>query len=113
MTDTNSKHFSFALPLIDFTKLQSIRYTEPAFGMGLFAKEKRPLPPTCPTDDIIPVHLFDGSAAARDIIMAWTYKFDEVLDPCAIHDALTQLFQMDGWRKFSGRFRPRVSHHQG
>lgn len=82
-----------------------------ALNMPFFAKKKRQLPPTVATDDIIPVHLFDGSAAARNITMVWTFKFDDILDPCAIHDALTQLFQMDGWRKFSGRLRLRVSGH--
>ena len=73
------------------------------------AKETRQLPPTVATDEVLPVHMFDGSSAARGIILVWTYKFDDILDPHKIHDALTTLFQMPGWRKFSGRFRPRAS----
>lgn len=77
-----------------------------------YKKEQPQLPELVETDEIIPVHLFDDTAAARGIVLVWTYKFDNVLDPEKLHAALTQLFQMDGWRKFSGRFRYRVSQVQ-
>ncbi|KAH8817507.1 hypothetical protein F5884DRAFT_897142 [Xylogone sp. PMI_703] len=72
-----------------------------------FFKKKPPLPKVVETDDIIPVHLFDDSSAARGIVVVWTYKFEDVLDPDKLHAALSQLFQMDGWRRLSGRFRYR------
>ena len=72
-------------------------------------KEQRQLPPIVPTDEVIPVHLFDDSAAARRIVLVWTFKFADVLDPFKLHAALSHLFQMEGWRRFSGRFRYRVS----
>ena len=75
-------------------------------------KEQRSMPPIDPADDVIPVHLFDDMSAARGIVMVWTWKFHDVLDPHKLHDALSQLFQMDGWKKFSGRFRYRVSTHR-
>ncbi|RDW94993.1 hypothetical protein BP5796_00756 [Coleophoma crateriformis] len=71
-------------------------------------KEQRQLPPIVPTDEVIPVHLFDDSAAARGIVLVWTFKFADVLDPSKLHAALSHLFQMEGWRRFSGRFRYRV-----
>lgn len=70
--------------------------------------QKPQLPQLVETDDIIPVHLFDDSAAARGIVFVWTYKFDDVLDPEKLHAALEKLFTMDGWRRFGGRFRYRV-----
>ncbi|KAI5461932.1 hypothetical protein BGZ63DRAFT_463085 [Mariannaea sp. PMI_226] len=75
--------------------------------LPFFSNQQRPLPEIVETDDIIPVHLFDDSAAARGIVLVWTYKFDDVLDPDRLHVALSELFQMDGWRRFSGRFRYR------
>ncbi|KAK7416679.1 hypothetical protein QQZ08_011914 [Neonectria magnoliae] len=75
--------------------------------LPFFKNEQRPLPDIVETDEIIPVHLFDDSAAARGIVLVWTYKFDDVLDPDKLYAALSQLFQMNGWRRFSGRFRYR------
>jgi hypothetical protein len=75
-------------------------------------KEERPQPPVNPTDEVFPVHLFDDSAAARGIFAVWQFKFDDVLDPDKLNEALSQLFQMDGWRKLGGRFRYRVSNAQ-
>ena len=76
--------------------------------LPFFKDEQRPLPETVETDDVIPVHLFDDSSAARGIVLVWTFKFDDVLDPDKLHTALSELFQMEGWRRFSGRFRYRV-----
>jgi len=81
--------------------------------LPFYKKEQPQLPELVETDDIIPVHLFDDSAAARGIVLVWTYKFDDVLDPDKLHVALSQLFQMEGWRRFSGRFRYRVRQRQG
>lgn len=78
-------------------------------NLPFIRKEQRPLPAIVPTDEVIPVHLFDDSAAARGIVLVWTFKFDEILDPKSLHAALSELLQMDGWRRFSGRFRYRVS----
>ena len=81
-------------------------------NLPFFRKEARPLPPVFPTDEVIPVHLFDDSAAARGIVLVSTYKFDDVLDPCKLHTSLSHLFQMEGWRRFGGRFRYRVSNRK-
>lgn len=78
-------------------------------NLPFFKKEPRPLPATIATDEVIPVHLFDDSAAARGIVIVSTYKFDEVLDSDKLYRSLSQLFQMPGWRRFGGRFRYRVS----
>lgn len=70
------------------------------------------MPAVVSTDEVIPVHLFDDSSATRGIVLVWTFQFDDVLDPDKLHSALSQLFEMDGWRRFSGRFRYRVSNLQ-
>ncbi|KAF4456164.1 hypothetical protein F53441_1648 [Fusarium austroafricanum] len=74
--------------------------------LPIFKKEEpRPLPDTVESDDIIPVHLFDDSAAARGIVLVWTFRFEDALNPQKLHDALSELFHMDGWRRLGGRFR--------
>ncbi|KAF5667261.1 hypothetical protein FHETE_5964 [Fusarium heterosporum] len=71
-----------------------------------FFKGKTPPPtPNFPSDDVIPVHLFDDSAAARGIVLVWTFQFEDVLNPQNLHDSLSALFDLPGWRKLGGRFR--------
>jgi hypothetical protein len=66
------------------------------------------MPETVKSDDVIPVHLFDDSAAARGIVLVWTFRFEDILNPQKLRDALSGLFGMDGWRRLSGRFRMQV-----
>ncbi|KAG4255868.1 hypothetical protein FPRO04_11539 [Fusarium proliferatum] len=70
-------------------------------------EEQRPLPDAVESDDIIPVHLFDDTAAARGIVLVWTLQFEDILNPHKLNDALSELFGMDGWRRLGGRFRQR------
>lgn len=70
---------------------------------------RRSAPPTVPTDEVAPVHLFDDTATLRGITMMWTFKFDEVLDADKLGNSLSELFQMEGWRKLGGRLRRRVN----
>lgn len=73
-----------------------------------FRKSSRPLPAVVLTDEVVPVHLFDDTSALRSINMVWTFRFEEVLDPEKLNQSLSQLFQMEGWRKLGGRYRCRV-----
>lgn len=66
------------------------------------------MPQTDLSDEVVPVHIFDDTSALRPIVLVWLFRFDEVLDPDKLNDALSRLFQMDGWRKLGGRFRRRV-----
>ncbi|KAF4998687.1 hypothetical protein FGRMN_3013 [Fusarium graminum] len=71
-----------------------------------FFKGNVPPPtPNFPSDDVIPVHFFDDSAAARGIVLVWTFQFEDVLNPQKLHDSLSELFKIQGWRKLAGRFR--------
>ncbi|KAH6607025.1 hypothetical protein Trco_003338 [Trichoderma cornu-damae] len=78
------------------------------FLHGLFdLGPQRSRPPTVPTDEIAPLHLFDDTATLRAFTLMWTFKFEEVLDADKLGSSLSQLFQMDGWRKLGGRIRLR------
>ncbi|KAH6874790.1 hypothetical protein B0T10DRAFT_498562 [Thelonectria olida] len=72
----------------------------------LFGREPQG-PPVVPSDDVIPVHLFDDTLALRDYTLIWTFKFDEVLDADLLGESLSRLFEMEGWRKLGGRLRLR------
>lgn len=61
-----------------------------------------------PTDEVVPVHLFDDTGTLRRYTLMWTFRFDEVLDADKLGNALSELFQMEGWRKLGGRIRRRV-----
>lgn len=75
------------------------------FGLG----PRRSAPPIVPTDEIAPVHLFDDTGTMRGFTLMWTFKFDEVLDADKLGSSLSELFQMEGWRKLGGRIRRRVN----
>ncbi|KAI8633244.1 hypothetical protein F5Y19DRAFT_294609 [Xylariaceae sp. FL1651] len=72
-----------------------------------FYHARQPEPPVVPTDEVVPVHLFDDTSTLRRVIMVWMFRFEEVLEPEKLKDALSQLFQREGWRKLGGRYRRR------
>lgn len=61
-----------------------------------------------PTDEIVPMHVFDDLAGYRTTSVAWTCRFDEVLDGSKLQDGMRKLLEMDGWRKLGGRLRKTV-----
>jgi hypothetical protein len=68
----------------------------------------RPRPPL-PSDDIVyPVHMLDDSKLARGIVLAWTLRFDDVLDVDKLHVSLSRLLEIGDWRKIGGRLRLKV-----
>ncbi|PTB70186.1 hypothetical protein BBK36DRAFT_1173457 [Trichoderma citrinoviride] len=78
-------------------------YLSKLLGLG----PKRRAPAIVPTDEVVPLHLFDDTATLREFTLMWTFKFDQVLDADKLGDSLSQLFQMEGWRKLGGRIRLR------
>ncbi|KAF4446832.1 hypothetical protein F53441_9536 [Fusarium austroafricanum] len=66
---------------------------------------KRPQMPPVPTDDILLMHPFDDTEFMRECTLLWTTRFDEVLDGDKLNEALSKLFEMDGWRRLGGRLR--------
>lgn len=57
------------------------------------------------TDYVYPTHMMDNLSMLRQMIMAWTMHFDEVLDPNKLHNSLTELLQIDDWKKLGGRLK--------
>lgn len=76
----------------------------------LFGAARSP-PPRVETDDIYPVHMLDDTKTLRGIVVTWTLRFDDVLDPVKLHKSLLQLLEMGDWRKIGGRLRMKVVDH--
>ncbi|CVK96765.1 uncharacterized protein FMAN_11094 [Fusarium mangiferae] len=72
---------------------------------SLMGAPKRPQFPTVPTDEVLPMHPFDDTPFMRKCPMLWTIRFDEILDADILNEALSKLFEMDGWRRLGGRIR--------
>ncbi|ORY09327.1 hypothetical protein BCR34DRAFT_589431 [Clohesyomyces aquaticus] len=71
----------------------------------LFGASQRTSPPPIETDDVYPVHMLDDSKSLRDIVVAWTLRFDDVLDSEKLHSSLLRLLEIGDWRKLGGRLR--------
>ncbi|CAG7559057.1 unnamed protein product [Fusarium equiseti] len=55
------------------------------------------------SDHVYPTHMMDNLSMLRQMIMAWTMRFDDVLDPSQLHQSLTELLQIGDWKKLGGR----------
>jgi hypothetical protein len=75
----------------------------------LGASPARIPPPRIESDDIYPVHLLDDTKALRNIVVTWTLRFNDVLDPEKLHASLSGLLEIGDWRKVGGRLRLKVS----
>ncbi|KAH0435756.1 hypothetical protein CcaCcLH18_04710 [Colletotrichum camelliae] len=59
-----------------------------------------------PSDDVIPLHHFDDNPILRKIVVNFMLKFDDVLDPERLREALERVVtREDGWRKLTARLR--------
>ena len=65
-------------------------------------------PPVHDDDVVYPLHMLDDSKTLRSIVVAWTLRFDEVLDVEKLYDSLSRLLEIDDWRMIGGRLRLRV-----
>ena len=72
-----------------------------------------PLHPRVPSDEVIPVFFFDDTPFFRNAHGCCTLRFNDVLDATQLHAALARLLEIDGWRKFGGRFRLNVGTSHG
>jgi len=59
-------------------------------------------------DEVIPAFVLDDTPTNRGIMMSWTMKFDDVLDPEKLHSSLERLLSIGNWRKIGGRLRLNV-----
>lgn len=55
-----------------------------------------------------PVHFIDPTPILRDSIITYTFRYNCILEPAKLHDALTRLLKAEDWRKLSGRLRRNV-----
>jgi hypothetical protein len=76
---------------------------------GLFGvNPQRGQLPKVESDYVYPTSLLDDTYLFRDLILTWTFCFNDVLDPEKLHSSLTRLLEIGDWRKFGGRLRLNV-----
>ena len=66
-------------------------------------------PPAQDSDIVYPVHMLDDSKTLRNIVVAWTLRFDDVLDADKLRVSLSQLLEISDWKKLGGRLRLKVA----
>lgn len=74
----------------------------------LGSKPQRQLP-VVEGDEIFPTGVLDDVKMYREIMLAWTYCFNDVLDANKLHTSLSKLLEIGDWRKLGGRLRLNVS----
>jgi hypothetical protein len=75
----------------------------------LFFGQKPTRPATISTDTIIPLHSLDDNFIYRAIVLDFTLRFDDVLDPEKLRTALARLMGLGNWRKLGARLRMNVN----
>ncbi|KAI1378576.1 hypothetical protein F4677DRAFT_371387 [Hypoxylon crocopeplum] len=65
---------------------------------------KRP-PLTIASDTVVPLHRFDDTPVNRMVIVEFTMRFDDVLDPDKLRLSLEKLLSRRDWRKLGARLR--------
>ncbi|KAF4619080.1 hypothetical protein G7Y89_g14770 [Cudoniella acicularis] len=72
--------------------------------MGVFQSKPVQLA-TVPTDAIVPVHSLDDTPVFRSMVLEFTLRFDDVLDPLKLRESLAQLLEIGDWKKLGARLR--------
>ncbi len=70
--------------------------------------QKRAPPASVPTDTVIPMHFFDDNWVNRSILLDFTLRFDDVLNPEKLRNALVRLMELGHWKKLGARLRQNV-----
>ncbi|KAI7259165.1 hypothetical protein KC345_g10385 [Hortaea werneckii] len=74
--------------------------------MNLFRSKPQPQPPPkVPSDEVIPLHSLDDQFYTRALVLHFFSRFDDVLDPEKLRQALDRLLHIGGWRKLGARLR--------
>ncbi|KAK5992147.1 Acetyltransferase pyiB [Cladobotryum mycophilum] len=73
----------------------------------LAGTEPATMPPMFEGDEVYPIHFLDDLPTLRDIILTWTMRFNDVLDPDILQESLLKVFNTGDWRKLGGRLRKR------
>ncbi|KAI0149969.1 hypothetical protein F4776DRAFT_659859 [Hypoxylon sp. NC0597] len=72
-------------------------------GGGGVVIKRAPL--TISSDTVVPLHRFDDVSVNRRVIVEFTMKFDDVLDPDKLRLSLEKLLSRRDWRKLGARLR--------
>lgn len=78
-----------------------------AFRRLIGAAPAKRAPARVETDDIYPLHMLDDAPTLRGIVVTWTLRFNDVLDPDRLHASLSRLLEIGDWRKAGGQLRLR------
>ncbi|KAF4438050.1 Chloramphenicol acetyltransferase-like domain [Fusarium acutatum] len=59
-----------------------------------------------PSDDVVyPTHMIDNVSVLKFLVMAWTMRFNDVLNADKLHQSLSELLTVGDWKKLGGRLR--------
>ncbi|KAI1479318.1 hypothetical protein F4774DRAFT_130713 [Daldinia eschscholtzii] len=75
--------------------------------MGNILSSKPAIKPplTISSDTVVPLHRFDDTPITRNVIVEFTMRFDDVLDPDKLRLSLDKLLSRHDWRKLGARLR--------
>jgi hypothetical protein len=79
-----------------------------AFRRLLSLFKAKEVPSTLEADEVYPLFFLDNLSTGRVIVLSEALRFDAVLDPIKLRDALTRLIQQGDWKKLGGRLRTQV-----
>lgn len=68
----------------------------------------RKTPLTISSDTVVPLYRFDDTSLTRKVIVEFTMRFDDVLDPEKLRFSLDKLLSRRDWRKLGARLRLNV-----
>jgi hypothetical protein len=60
-------------------------------------------------DEVYPLFVLDDTKLYRELMLTWTFCFNDVLDAKKLHSSLSKLLEIGDWRKLGGRVRQNVS----
>ncbi|KAJ4982804.1 BCL5p [Stagonosporopsis vannaccii] len=77
--------------------------------MGFFRECIPQTPKSCQPsayeDVIYPVHKLDDTSTFRNLLLAWTISFNDVMDAEMLRSSLARLLEIGDWRKLGGRLK--------
>lgn len=63
---------------------------------------------TAADDEVFPARFWDAHDVFKKIVMEFTYRFDDVLDPEKLRSSLERLLEIGEWRNLGARFKKNV-----
>lgn len=64
-------------------------------------------------DEVVQARFWDGNDILQEIVMEFTYRFDDVLDAGKLKSSLERLLEIGEWKSLGARFRKNVGHDFG